>query len=165
MLVTHLKLFKNISAPSFQFYIPSRSYSISKFIGKNLKKYSFSGYSTTQNSLEKSSSNSTETNQFLTNNNIEGLNPPNEEIYAVLHVSGMHCSSCVGRVEQAIKQALPNISRVDINLTTGKAFIYSRESFSTADAVNSVKEIGYETRVLKDVLSPSNTYNLLNQQK
>jgi Cu+-exporting ATPase len=40
----------------------------------------------------------------------------------VIRVDGLHCASCVGRVERAVR-ALPGIARADVNLATGIATV------------------------------------------
>ena len=41
---------------------------------------------------------------------------------AQLRVSGMHCASCVGRVESALK-AVPGVAEASVNLLTGEAAV------------------------------------------
>jgi copper chaperone CopZ len=60
--------------------------------------------------------------------NYRTFSSPSEQIakwnFGVFQVSGMHCASCVKRVETAAESSeiSGKVQRVDVNLATGKAY-------------------------------------------
>jgi len=60
-----------------------------------------------------------------------------------LLIKGMHCASCVGRVEKAIK-AVPGVDSVSVNLATERATIGFSEAPDLAGVAAAVKAAGYE---------------------
>ncbi len=60
-----------------------------------------------------------------------------------LGVGGMSCASCVGRVEDAIRQ-VPGVAGVNVNLATGRASVELGEADPMA-VVDAVQAAGYET--------------------
>lgn len=66
------------------------------------------------------------------------------EAVTVIEVGGLSCASCVGRVERALA-ALPNVTRVSVNLVTGRAEIHHPEgSVTRADLEAAIAKAGYE---------------------
>jgi P-type Cu+ transporter len=66
----------------------------------------------------------------------------------ILSVGGMHCASCVGRVEKAIR-AVPGVAAAAVNLASGRAFV----SLAGADAdgvARAIREAGFEAEPLND---------------
>jgi len=61
-------------------------------------------------------------------------------------IEGMYCASCVNTIESAIKYQLEGVQQVDINLATGKAFVYvSKGSSLISNKIPEiVDEIGYK---------------------
>ena len=45
-----------------------------------------------------------------------------------LNVTGMHCASCILKVEKAIKK-IPNVNEVNVNLATEKASVSFEGNF------------------------------------
>ena len=62
---------------------------------------------------------------------------------AQLRVSGMHCASCVGRVETALK-AVPGVAEASVNLLTGEASVGFTGAPDVDGAVTAVAQAGYE---------------------
>ena len=60
---------------------------------------------------------------------------------AVLHIGGMTCASCVGRVEKALR-AVPGVEDASVNLATEKATV--RGGAEAAALVAAVRAAGYE---------------------
>jgi Cu+-exporting ATPase len=59
-------------------------------------------------------------------------------------VSGMHCASCVGRVEKSLKEVEGTVD-VAVNLATQQASIsFDPDKAGVGDFVNSVKAVGYD---------------------
>ncbi|TVS13386.1 MAG: copper-translocating P-type ATPase [Wenzhouxiangella sp.] len=62
---------------------------------------------------------------------------------AVLDIEGMHCASCVGRVEQAL-QRLPGVLSATVNLASAEARVECVEgAVSSADLRQAVEQAGY----------------------
>ena len=60
-----------------------------------------------------------------------------------LLVEGMHCASCVGRVEQALR-TIPGVEQAAVNLATGTASVHLRDDFGSADTLcAAVADAGY----------------------
>jgi P-type Cu+ transporter len=66
----------------------------------------------------------------------------------ILSVGGMHCASCVGRVERAILAA-PGVRQASVNLATGRAFVQLADSDSELVA-QAIREAGFEAEPLVD---------------
>ncbi len=60
-----------------------------------------------------------------------------------LSIEGMHCASCVGRVEQALL-SVPGAERAAVNLATGQATVAGNAGAD--DLVNAVRGAGYTAR-------------------
>jgi Cu+-exporting ATPase len=70
---------------------------------------------------------------------------PRDQVRRVeLEVEGMHCASCVSRIEDAL-QAVPGVRGAAVNLATGRATIKGTE-LDPRMLEESVKEAGYEAR-------------------
>ena len=68
------------------------------------------------------------------------------ETDALLLVEGMHCASCVGRVERAIT-AVPGVSSANVNLATREARIRYAPARTGLDAIaTSLADAGYSAR-------------------
>lgn len=63
-----------------------------------------------------------------------------------LPVEGMHCASCVGRVESVLAK-VPGVGRVAVNLATEKADIELNDTVDPAALVAAVKKIGFDVPV------------------
>ncbi|MDX1944805.1 MAG: heavy metal translocating P-type ATPase [Pirellulaceae bacterium] len=63
-----------------------------------------------------------------------------------LEIRGMHCASCVGRVEQALAR-VPGVERARVNLALGQAAVsLDPSSASIAALASAVSAAGYEAR-------------------
>ena len=60
-----------------------------------------------------------------------------------LPIEGMHCASCVGRVERAL-QAVPGVTSASVNLATERADVVTRNAVPRADLVAAVVSAGYK---------------------
>ncbi len=65
----------------------------------------------------------------------------------VFRVEGMHCGSCVARIEQGLKRQFPAISDVRVNLATGQAALEG--SVAPDDVVAAIHALGYEASLLR----------------
>ncbi len=75
-----------------------------------------------------------------------GEAPPGREIIS-LRITGMHCASCVARVEKALL-AVPGVSRAAVDLTTRTASVSVDSSVSSGeDIAAAVRAAGYEASV------------------
>ncbi len=60
-----------------------------------------------------------------------------------LRISGMHCASCAGRIEQSLRAA-PGVERAAVNLSTEKAtIVHDPQTASVATLIAAVKHAGY----------------------
>lgn len=61
-----------------------------------------------------------------------------------LAIEGMHCASCVGKVEKAL-QALPGVLKANVNLAAEKAYIeVLAGNIGMPDLIAAVKKVGYQ---------------------
>jgi Cu+-exporting ATPase len=60
-----------------------------------------------------------------------------------LPITGMHCASCVGRVEKAIA-ALPGVSTVTVNLATERTEVHFDGPMQIQDVVGAVQAAGFD---------------------
>src|SRR5690606_16707677 len=68
----------------------------------------------------------------------------------ILSVGGMHCASCVGRVEQAACKA-PGVTGATVNLASGRAFVTLADPDANAEAVaQAIRDAGFEAEPLLD---------------
>lgn len=65
----------------------------------------------------------------------------------MFQIEGMHCGSCVARIEQGLKQAFPQLSDVRVNLATGQALLEG--SVQTDAVVKVIDAMGYQARPAK----------------
>lgn len=63
----------------------------------------------------------------------------------LLYVEGMHCASCVSRVENAIKQ-VQGVEDASVNLATEKANVSFQEDLAPQKIIEAIQNAGYETR-------------------
>ena len=70
-----------------------------------------------------------------------GYEVPQEEI--VIPIEGMHCASCVNRIEKALT-AVPGVTRASVNLATGRAAVsYIPRPTALTDLRRAIEESGY----------------------
>jgi P-type Cu+ transporter len=68
----------------------------------------------------------------------------------VLSVGGMHCASCVGRVEKALRAA-QGVREASVNLATGRAYVKLADGASDAEAIAAaIRGAGFEAEPLLD---------------
>ncbi len=60
-----------------------------------------------------------------------------------VNVKGMHCASCILKVEEAIKK-LPNVGKVNVNLATEKASIEYEGNLDLSLVKREVQKVGYD---------------------
>lgn len=71
---------------------------------------------------------------------------PATEEETTLEIEGMHCASCVGRVERALK-AVPGVTGAEVNLATGSARIrHLAGAAGPEDLAAAVAAAGYQAR-------------------
>lgn len=67
----------------------------------------------------------------------------------ILSVGGMHCASCVGRVEKALL-AVPGVSSATVNLASGRAFARLSGNGHADELAQAVRRAGFEAEPLVD---------------
>jgi Cu+-exporting ATPase len=65
-----------------------------------------------------------------------------------LDIGGMHCASCIGRVETAL-HAVPGVVAAEVNLATSRATVRTLADRPEADLVAAVSRTGYEARPIE----------------
>jgi len=60
-----------------------------------------------------------------------------------LSISGMHCGSCAGNIERALKK-VSGIENVTVSAVTNKAFVEVDEKTSEEDMKKAVTRAGYK---------------------
>ncbi|HUS57027.1 MAG TPA: heavy metal translocating P-type ATPase, partial [Planctomycetota bacterium] len=74
---------------------------------------------------------------------------PKDQAKVTLNVEGMHCASCVARVERALART-PGVSKAAVNLAVETATVsYDPGAVRVEDLIESVKKIGYGAKVSK----------------
>ena len=66
-----------------------------------------------------------------------------------LNVTGMHCASCILKVEKAIKR-IPNVHEVNVNLATEKASVSFEGNFDFDKAKKEVQKNGYDINLVNE---------------
>ena len=75
---------------------------------------------------------------------------PPEEAQLTLAIEGMHCGSCVGQVEHALKE-VPGVVAASVNLASERAGVRYVTGLATPEAmVRAVEKAGYEARLRED---------------
>ncbi len=64
----------------------------------------------------------------------------------VLSIEGMTCNHCVQSVQKALSQ-LPGVSKVQVQLTPGKAILSSDQDLDIPEALKAVEEEGYKAKI------------------
>jgi copper ion binding protein len=59
-----------------------------------------------------------------------------------LPIKGMHCASCVGRVEQALK-GVPGVADANVNLATERAQVRFDGAVETQSLITTIEGLGY----------------------
>lgn len=65
----------------------------------------------------------------------------------VFRIDGMHCGSCVARIEQGLKQLFPELSDVRVNLATGQAVLEGQAEPQAV--IEAVDKMGYHAGLVK----------------
>ena len=67
-----------------------------------------------------------------------------------LNVEGMHCASCVGRIERSLKK-VEGVSDASVNLATGQATVrYDPAMLGTESLINAIVKAGYGASVVHE---------------
>ena len=66
-----------------------------------------------------------------------------------LGIEGMHCASCVGRVERALR-AVPGVQQASVNLATERASVQAATPLDAAALVQAVAAIGFAANTIAD---------------
>jgi len=71
------------------------------------------------------------------------------------YIEGMHCGSCVARIEAGLKRAFPQLSDVRVNLATGQALLESsaEDTLPPAKVLAEIERLGYHARLPEAVSS------------
>ncbi|WP_051002066.1 heavy metal translocating P-type ATPase [Idiomarina xiamenensis] len=71
---------------------------------------------------------------------------PAQQQHWSLDIEGMHCASCVGQVERALKQ-VAGVTDAQVNLASERAEVTGyQQVVATADLLSAVKQVGYQAR-------------------
>jgi len=73
-----------------------------------------------------------------------GPSPP-EQLELTLDLQGMHCASCVARIEKGLN-AVPG-AQASVNLLTEQATVHCSEPVTTEKLIEAVRSAGYDARV------------------
>ena len=74
-----------------------------------------------------------------------------------LQIQGMHCGSCVGRVEEALR-AISGVREANVNLATEQARVTVIAGVvETADLTDAIARAGYQAEAVRDQSGPSDT--------
>jgi Cu+-exporting ATPase len=78
---------------------------------------------------------------------IDTINPTER----VFQVEGMHCGSCVTRIETGLKKTLPELMEARVNLATGKATVVG--DIDPERVISALAKIGYSGSLLESVMA------------
>ena len=79
---------------------------------------------------------------------------------ATINITGMHCSSCVVTIENALKK-LPGVSDAKVNFTSEKAYIdYDTTKVTLKDLHETINKTGYKTIKPKEASPAGGTATL-----
>lgn len=70
--------------------------------------------------------------------------PSSEQTF---QIQGMHCGSCVARVEQGLRKAFPELTEVRVNLATEKALVLGE--VAPEAVISALQDIGYQARLVQ----------------
>jgi P-type Cu+ transporter len=73
------------------------------------------------------------------------LAPPQSGVKLNLPIEGMHCASCVGRIEKAVA-AVPGVASVAVNLATERADVRFAGPAQTEPVVAAIRAAGFDVR-------------------
>lgn len=77
--------------------------------------------------------------------------PLQEQKTQVFQVSGMHCASCVNRIETALQQALPQLDSVSVNLATEQVVLQGEAPETTV--LDTLQQLGYQAKPISQAYS------------
>jgi len=66
-----------------------------------------------------------------------------------LSISGMHCGSCAGNIERALKK-VPGVKEVTVSAVTNKAFVEVDEKASEEEMKKAVSKAGYKVLEIEE---------------
>ena len=69
---------------------------------------------------------------------------PDKQLF---RIEGMHCGSCVARIEQGLKQTFPELTDVRVNLATGQALLEG--PVSPQAVLQAIEQMGYQASMPK----------------
>ena len=67
-----------------------------------------------------------------------------------LTISGMHCGSCAGNIERAIKK-IPGVKECRVSAITNKGFVEADDGASEEEMKKAVAKVGYKVLVVEKV--------------
>src|SRR5690625_4879516 len=74
---------------------------------------------------------------------MSAVHQADDTLHVSLPVEGMHCASCVGRVERSLSR-VPGVRRVAVNLATERADIDMNHDVDQAALIDAVRKIGFD---------------------
>ena len=60
-----------------------------------------------------------------------------------LTIAGMHCGSCAGNIERAIKK-IPGVKECRVSAVTNKGFVEAEDSANEEEMKKAVAKVGYK---------------------
>ncbi|PKL95704.1 MAG: heavy metal translocating P-type ATPase, partial [Gammaproteobacteria bacterium HGW-Gammaproteobacteria-8] len=74
--------------------------------------------------------------------------PPATQVLR-LDIDGMHCASCVGKIERALSE-LPQVLEARVDLATRRASLKILEGADPGPAIDAVRRVGYQAEFIDD---------------
>jgi P-type Cu+ transporter len=81
-----------------------------------------------------------------------------------LEITGMHCASCVARVERALA-GVPGVATAAVNLATGRAFVTARSPLANEPLIGAVRRTGFGARAVTAPLAAADDAVLRSEQR
>ncbi|MHB1036334.1 MAG: heavy metal translocating P-type ATPase [Pirellulales bacterium] len=78
---------------------------------------------------------------------------PDDSQHALLNVEGMHCASCVARVEKALA-GVPGVAAARVNLAIEQASIDFQPPATPEALISAIERIGYKATPVSDIAGP-----------
>ncbi len=70
---------------------------------------------------------------------------PNPDRHLAIEIDGMHCASCVNRIESALS-AVPGVTRANVNMALERADVTGAETLDRSALHRAVRDAGYQVR-------------------
>src|SRR5690606_8897716 len=71
------------------------------------------------------------------------VSSPNHRLTLSLQIEGMHCASCVGRVQRALSE-VEGVKQVSVNLATDRADVETDQVVDHSSLINAIESAGFK---------------------